>query len=401
MNICQFHRRSRRTLWRVLTVGVALLIAYGSLFPFHFMADVDVAQARRALWEHAGDLWTNFPDVMGNVLLFLPCGLLIAFMAGRPATRLAQFFAWLMFALLVQIAQFWVPERSASLADVLWNGVGCGIGVVAGLAYRRLDMARDRQEIPFEPLSMIVALCWLGAELAPFVPSLDVGQVRSALRPLRDPFNIDFVHAGVVAVQFLVAAFALRSGVGRYKPVLVVSAMAAIFLGTKLFIVGHALNPGTLLGLCAGWLAFVTWRKRETPWGVLLGVLLLSYLLDSLKPFHFPGWQSDLHWLPFFARLEGSMMANLVSLLRISFISLAVIWLIHGMQGRVVAACVIIAICFSGVEYLQTWVAGRTGDMTEPFLLLLFAWVLRKPPAHFGAADVKRQGVPASPLTSR
>ncbi|WP_345531241.1 VanZ family protein [Viridibacterium curvum] len=382
---------------------MALLIAYGSLYPFHFTTDVDLTQARQALWERAGDLWTNFPDVTGNVLLFLPCGLLIAFMAGHAKAQLSQFFAWVMFALLVQIAQFWVPERSASLADVLWNGVGCAVGVVAGLAYRRLDAARDRQEIPFEPLSMIVALCWLGAELAPFVPSLDVGQVRSALRPLRDPFNIDFVHAGVVAVQFLVAAFALRSGVGRYKPALMITGMAAIFLGTKLFIVGHALHPGTLLGLGVGWLAFLIWRRRETPWGVLLGLLLVSYLLDSLAPFQFPGWQSDLHWLPLFARLEGSMLANLVSLLRIAYISLAVIWLLHGMQARVFAASVIIAICFAGVEYLQTWVAGRTGDMTEPFVLLLLAWVLRKPLVHADRAELKkRQVVPASsPVASR
>jgi hypothetical protein len=53
--------------------------------------------------------------------------------------------------------------------------------------------------------------------------------------------------------------------------------------------------------------------------------------------------------------------------------------------GRVLGSSVVLALWVGGIEYLQVWVHGRTGDITEPLLVLAIGLLIRavcRPAGH-------------------
>src|SRR5574340_73323 len=168
----------------------AALIAYGSLYPFHFT----VPEAETAAWVKLFSDWsplTSKADALGNAALFVPFGcagmLAIAVRAGLPFRIAATVAVNFALALVLQVAQIYVPERTAALGDVIWNMAGTAVGIVIGV------LVDDHQSAPRQrwqsgavlPLGLIVL--WLAAELVPFVPSLDVQSIKANLKGLLHP----------------------------------------------------------------------------------------------------------------------------------------------------------------------------------------------------------------------
>jgi hypothetical protein len=105
----------RRLFWLVLA-----LVAYGSLFPFRY-------QAHLPSW---ADGWAllrpetrhSRSDLLGNVLLFVPYGLLLA----APMLLRRRMLALLggaALALGLQYLQFWFPDRDPIGTDAVLNVV--------------------------------------------------------------------------------------------------------------------------------------------------------------------------------------------------------------------------------------------------------------------------------------
>ena len=68
--------------WRGLLLLCLLLITYGSLYPFHVVAPASLHDAWNAFITNFA-VWTTRGDVIGNLALFVPLGLL-----DRKSTRL-------------------------------------------------------------------------------------------------------------------------------------------------------------------------------------------------------------------------------------------------------------------------------------------------------------------------
>src|ERR1700681_4620830 len=119
-----------------LPIVVVVLVAYGSLFPFHFVAPTDVQRALEMLLADRR-LWTSLSDVLGNIALFVPLGATGVWWGATRTSRgyaaLWTVLAGLAFAFLLQVGQIFVPERSAAMADVFWNAVGTVIGAAIAL----------------------------------------------------------------------------------------------------------------------------------------------------------------------------------------------------------------------------------------------------------------------------
>lgn len=62
-----------------------------------------------------------------NVLLFIPLGAALAYAGTRPAGVLLLGAA---ISLIIELAQAWIPGRYSSLADVIANGIGAGLGAL-------------------------------------------------------------------------------------------------------------------------------------------------------------------------------------------------------------------------------------------------------------------------------
>ncbi|RMH68457.1 MAG: VanZ family protein [Bacteroidetes bacterium] len=118
----------------------ALLTAYGvlllglTLFPFSFQPGriraLGVLLPSMLTWRDTG-----FWEPLGNVVLFVPLGLMLAAWRAWPApltVRQAGFLTALCVAgsLGIELLQLLTPVRTPSLKDVVLNGAGGGLGVV-------------------------------------------------------------------------------------------------------------------------------------------------------------------------------------------------------------------------------------------------------------------------------
>lgn len=84
-------------------------------------------------------------DVLGNVLLFLPLGFVVAgALTGRsPVQRLAGAFGFgLVLSAAIEGVQLLIPGRATDVDDVIFNAAGSVVGAAALLVGERLVRAR-------------------------------------------------------------------------------------------------------------------------------------------------------------------------------------------------------------------------------------------------------------------
>jgi hypothetical protein len=363
-------------------VIIAVLITYGSLFPFDFVAP---ANFRTALVTLLADrlFWTSLSDVLGNVALFVPLGVTTVWWATRHMSRtnaiLFTAFGGLTVAFVVQVVQIFVPERSAAMADVVWNGVGMFLGAVVGLIAERSVLARGRHVETPNLVALGLLVLWIVTELAPLVPALDFVGLKNSLKPLLLNPQLDLTVAGYAAAQVVLVARLIVALVGarRGTPVLVLG-LGTVLLG-KLFIEDQTLDLSTVVGFTVGaavWWAWISRLERPTASRTLLFLLLLAYSVQELSPFTLRASPSSFSWIPFATSLEGSMLANSRALTASAFSLAGCVWLIGDIGGRGWAASVPLACWVFLLEWTQRWITGRTASITDPLLVLSAAWFM-------------------------
>ena len=177
-------------LWLLVLWG--LFIVYVTLLPFNFSAPAELVQKRiHRIWTAPlkGGAWN---DVAGNVLLFVPWGLLLAIELAR---RGWGFFAAVMAAMCtgaflsasVEVAQLFAPRRTTSFIDVVTNSFGATVGAIAGWPWVRMLWpvlsVRLRQMLTARPLTTCaLATCamLLLAGLSPFGFKPGLADVKAA-----------------------------------------------------------------------------------------------------------------------------------------------------------------------------------------------------------------------------
>jgi hypothetical protein len=76
--------------------------------------------------------------------------------------------------------------------------------------------------------------------------------------------------------------------------------------------------------------------------------------------------------------LEGSMAANVRSLVALLFAFGAMLWLVERAGGRVLGVAGALAVWVGLVEAAQMWIVGRTPDITPSLLLIGLALVFER-----------------------
>ena len=354
---------------------VAALIAYGSLYPFHFA----VSPEKGGLWAGLtadARLWTGLGDVAGNVALFLPLGATAVLCVGARRFGVghgtAVVIASAAFAFLIQALQVYVPSREPSLSDVLWNGVGTVLGMGVGLAAERFVTSMPEPTWPRSRTVIALVASWVVAELWPFVPGLDWYAIKQSLRPLILAPSLSVSSATYHFVSVLVlgtalTSFASRRGATR-SLVLLVSAVVA----GKLIINGSPLSLSFLTGVSLGVVVWTVLADRfsQHASGVLFFILVAAFTLRQLEPFELRASPAPFHWLPFGSMLEGEMDVNLRSLAALVFASMAMIWLVDRAGGRILGLTLSLAFWVALTEAAQTWIVGRTADITPPLIVI-------------------------------
>jgi len=186
----------RRWLLR-LWLSYLLFIFYGVSLPFQ----IDWHHASRK-WQHlvAGPLVPNdlsLPDILSNVLLFLPFGFLLgAYWRGSRSSWLAVVrgviytsFAGAGVSALYELWQLFLPSRTTSVLDVMANTVGALSGAVLALALSEVADAigepRAQSLLASYPLTLLlltVLLVQCIGSLLPFDASIDIGDLKENLK---------------------------------------------------------------------------------------------------------------------------------------------------------------------------------------------------------------------------
>lgn len=376
---------------RILFLLVALLIAYGSAYPFV----VDLDRAGAVEWRAFLGSWrapSGLGDILGNIALFVPFGYLglLAFMEagrrGRPAwgAVLAIGLLGLFEAVGLQIVQLVLPSREAKLSDAVWNALGLAIGLglamAPGLRPRRPDHAGGL------PLPLLLIGLWLAYRLMPFVPSLDLQNIKDSLKPLLlSPFPVNWLSAGSAAAAWLACAALWRGleqglGQGLGQGLTAGRAMAAIaaIFALEILIVDNVVRSADVVGAgigVAAWFGLIgRWRRPEAPVAIALA---LAVVIGGLAPFALRTVPAPFEWLPFRGFLGGSMLVNVASLLYKLFVYGALIWFLRASAVPLAAAVLGTASAVFAIEFAQTEIAGRTPEITDPLLVLMIGLALR------------------------
>ncbi len=361
---------------RWLLAVVVFLIVYGSLFPFRFESAgiASLAELRAALpWAR-----TTRSDIVANLLLYLPFGACLAWMlAARFGAAAALAGAVLAAALLstaIEIAQIYETRRVASLADVTFNTLGAAAGGALALVLRAAGRSLGRHPLDrvlAQPIAAALVVLWVSYRLVPFAPVLGPGEWLEGIAPLwRERWGawetVLWLVPWLVVGQALTALSRDRSGVRPLFVAMVVVAAGLVVLSGKSLVPAEGL--AMLLALALTWALD---RLEEPAAAGLLAFCLAALLVaDGLRPFEFRLGQDPFSWVPFADSLVRYRSTNLPAMLERCFTYGALVWLLARSGRAPLSATALAGSIVLAVEVLQTWLPGRTADITDPLLVV-------------------------------
>lgn len=400
---------------RLLLGAYLLFIIYGSFFPFHFTADPaaireNLALAAVSFRDAEGRRNVSLPDLASNVLLGMPLGFLLVaggFAARSSSRRRAAACGLVGFVVAsgVETGQLFVPDRIASIFDVMGQVAGTLAGALAaqgvldrgsGLPARLGAVFRARPLLG--PLAALLAAL-AGDALYPYAITLDVstvwGNVKSSAWWPLDRLGAHPWHALLVDRLLPYAALALlaREVVSRRPSLPVTAAVGGLVLAfaaglevTKLFIETRSLQAsnillaaaGALLGIAAAPVIGPPARAGKRWVLVVAGVALVAY--HQLRPFDFTrsatairDKAARIEWAPFASYIMADPQVALFDTGK-KLVLGGLLGLILHMPGRRagVGWTLLLAVL---LEIAQLAEVSHQTSLTDVFLLTLGAWV--------------------------
>jgi VanZ family protein len=346
-----------------LCAALALLILYGSWFPFEW------------IWPHPDDVmwaltdttvYTGRADLLGNVALFLPWGLVAAAAARRvgraPATWTLG--SGLLLAGLAQAGQFFEAHRDPRWADMLWNGVGTAMGLAASATLARWRV----------PSALVLGVGSAWVAWLPLWPSLNPDRLQAHWSALTELGLWQGPESAMTAGLALIAGTAAAQWRPRTATWLI-PLVALTLLAGMLAVPGTRLSGGSALGLAAG--AGLAMALHGSPHRVALALVALQ-VLGGLAPFDLQAVPQTIHWLPFEALLGGSMLGNTQALARDVWLWGCALWFAKRAHRPMAPVVALYATTAAAIEVVQVWMPSRTADLTPVLIVLALGWVMTR-----------------------
>jgi VanZ family protein len=383
-----FTTRSRHLFLFLYTA----FIVYGSLFPLVAwrMPPVDLLTA----WSQTAVKHISRSDLITNLLAYVPFGyLLSSSFSGRfPAWRLIplSLLGGLSLSFAMEYSQLFLPTRTSSPIDLLLNVVssvgGAFLYFWMGRGSRLGETLRVWRSVFFREgkvtdIGIAVVAAWGASQLAPFVPSIDLGGVKNGLKPLwltlRDPARLNGFRLLTYGLNIGSLGAVLRLTV---TPRTRVPVWLFFFCGAVLLCkigVGRQLSLEAMGGLALG-VAVTALLRRLAPgrcvaWG--MGFVLAAFVLDELRPEQMaPAVLHAFNWVPFRSQMTGgvsgigSIIEGLWPFSVLGFFALAQHPSLR--TAPLVLTSLILATAVFSLEYAQTSIIGRYPDITTVILAI-------------------------------
>ena len=398
---------------RAIFAAAALFILYAGTIPFNFIGDTASAVAKLShlplnpLISPDTGRRVSIPDVAQNILLFMPFGAL-GFLASRQrrSNLVAIVLVTAVAAALsaaVETLQLFEVDRTTSVSDLCANILGALFGAAVALAavkVSRRSLLRLQglglTDMPaFYPM-LVAAIVLCIAAWEPFDFTLDVGTLVGRLRALHaNPWQFVVVSdEGVEIVRYAIFGLAASIWLGQVglRSAATVAAIggAAVAVGLEAsqWIIGSrmpGLEDATVhaAGVVAGVLLSRRWPFGRSPvfWCAVLWVATAAgAALQMLSPFAFVSQHRPFTWMPFynyyeyFERASFETISHTFELMLIYFpVGFAIAQTVRRRTSRWIVALVATLLVAGPLEYLQGWVAGRYGDITDVGVAILGA----------------------------
>lgn len=368
---------------------IALLIVYGSLFPFHLSTEPVSESGLKALFDfNVGK--TGFSDLVANIILFIPFGIFIkaAFPSKRPTFSFINFMLiGFVFAFLIQAMQLWTTNRLPWGGDAIWNSVGCAIGLIIH-SFMNLKPFKQLHSLEgYKQISFALALALIVMKLAPFAPSIDFGVLKENTKALILDPSIDIYWTFENTVFWLVAFYFLSITNLQWSRFRLLVLTVCSVLALKFIIVSSNINLSQLL---AGGLALLIWRFlpiRNAPF--LAGLLLLAIFGNGLYPFETSATMGKFNWLPFSGSMGGNILLNIIAMTKKLVFYGSFVWLLYLINKNLVKATVICALVLLFSEFLQTLFTNSVSESTDVLLAVIIAFIFSQKLKYSAAQSVE------------
>ena len=363
---------------RFLVLSLAL-IAYGSLYPWHFAFSGGIRPFWLLLhnWPNRLDLWT-IRDTILNILLYLPVGLATMTLLLRSRSRVFAFTATVLigasFSASMEFLQAYLPGRTCSLADLLTNTLGTACGAYLAVEFRE-SIQRLRGFGRKRPNSAALLLLCLYAcyRLYPFLPILSRTHLFRGLTGLVHPASISWVEIWMQAAEWIAFSAILESILQRLRLVWFLVALCA--LPIQLQLLDRMPKFEDFAGAALAILLFARIAKnRRMPIAAL--ILGSAILLRELSPFHLLSRPQPFYWMPFTGAFESGRDTSVVIIAGKAFDYGALIWLCRKLKMPPLPSAALFAAALLLLEWFQRLLPGRTPESTDAVLALLMSFAL-------------------------
>jgi len=375
-----------------LAAAVAILIAYGSLYPFVFHD----AGLLKADVSHFLAGWRQPPesrgDVLANLLLYIPLGLTATLAFGRSRTlgAVLAVVAGCALSLCIELAQFYDAGRVSAFSDFALNAVGVVAGVAIGLV-AGARLVRTSWPAGSEPaFARLLLLAWLGWRLYPYVPTLELHKYWRSLEPVLFAQNVEAYDVLRYGALWLGAIFLFRTGVRRSMSLLLLAMLA--FFAAKASIIGQVISLPELLGAGLAFLLspLVLGRFARVGVPVTAVLLMVMLVLTRVLPWQFAAAPKPFQWIPFFGFLHGSQQVDAISFAQKFYLYGVTLLLLVRAGVRLRFAIALECAILFATSLLQTFMVGRSAEISDAVLALIlglvYAFVRRQSHEEAGPA---------------
>ena len=362
-----------------LLATIVALILYVTLSPFDFHFAGAPGSALQHLlhsWPRRTS-WAFARDAVLNIALFLPLGVAACVTYARHWSRrtavvLAVTHGFVL-SLCIELLQHYEAARDSTISDLLFNTVGALCGAWLGLLYqRRIDAVASAASRRGAPAGILLAACWITAQLYPFLPIVRRDRLSLAWAHLASS-PISWLDVATGAAGWFVFGLALRAVWGKLPWAWLALSMLAVPLRLVIFDRSAGRSDVAAAVIALGlWCVLSDSVKPGTGWVLMIAAVLLR----ELAPFDFTTPVHAFSWRPFGASMAAEH-AGVPVLARKAFEYGALVWMLHAGKFRHATAGVLVAIGLFGMEMMQTHMHGRYPEITDSVVALIMALILR------------------------
>jgi VanZ family protein len=382
---------------RYLAAGIALLIVWGSLYPFDFLLPGPDLLNRRLSGALSHRMTRG--DLASNVLIYMPLGAALMLSLWGRSGRVLILQATLVGSLLalnMELAQAFTAHRVTSVWDWLLNSAGAFAGAImirlyllVGSRWRFASLVGPRPAL----VPMWIILLWLLSQFSPYKAVLDAAQLQASTDSLEHHYVWSLVDGSLAIAAWLVLAETMRRiWVPRYAAAALLGLIAAT-LFARLWIIDQRLRFEEVIAWIIAVASLFVSRgvQDRARAGVAAGACAMALLVGGLYPFVFSAEAQRFHWIPFAGNLLLSR--DYQPLVEKLFLYAALLWTCTLAMGRLSAAAIATFVLTTLVELQQMWVPGSRAEITDPLLVALLAGVfylaMEFQPHALAQADVR------------